>query len=88
MGLRGVLWGHLWGGFGALTPFPPQEKIKEIGERQPDNPQEAPPGIQAVSEQLRPLLLWLANGVELLNIAQGRVAEMEAEMEMDGAGGG
>lgn len=62
------------------------EKIKEIGERQPDNPHDAAPAapsIAEVAEELRPLLLWLANGVELLNLAQGRVGELEAELEMD-----
>lgn len=48
----------------------------------------AAPSIAEVAEELRPLLLWLANGVELLNLAQGRVGELEAELEMDGGRGG
>ncbi|XP_067170469.1 ras-interacting protein 1 [Apteryx mantelli] len=62
------------------------EKIKEIGERQPENQQEKgaeAPGIAEVAADLRPLMLWLANAMELLNLAQGCVLELEKELELE-----
>ncbi|XP_074875157.1 ras-interacting protein 1 [Buteo buteo] len=63
------------------------EKIKEIGDRQPENQQDAAPvslSMEAVVADLRPLMLWLANAMELLNLAQGRVLELEKELELEG----
>ncbi|XP_037230686.1 LOW QUALITY PROTEIN: ras-interacting protein 1 [Falco rusticolus] len=63
------------------------EKIKEIGDRQPENQQDAAPAAlsaAAVAADLRPLLRWLANAMELLNLAQARVLELERELELEG----
>ncbi|GAB0202107.1 ras-interacting protein 1 [Grus japonensis] len=63
------------------------EKIKEIGDRQPENQQDEAPAalsMEAVTSDLRPLMLWLANAMELLNLAQGRVLELEKELELEG----
>ncbi|NXA57578.1 RAIN protein, partial [Nothocercus julius] len=62
------------------------EKIKEISDRQPENHQEPPaeaPGDAEVTSELRPLMLWLANATELLNLAQGQVLELEKELEAE-----
>ncbi|XP_065514113.1 ras-interacting protein 1 isoform X1 [Caloenas nicobarica] len=64
------------------------EKIKEIGERQPELPPDAAPPAApdppSVARDLRPLFLWLANVTELLNLAQRNVVNMEREMEIEG----
>lgn len=57
-------------------PFPP-----------PRSQQDAAPAslsMEAVVADLRPLMLWLANAMELLNLAQGRVLELEKELELEG----
>ncbi|XP_068785320.1 ras-interacting protein 1 [Struthio camelus] len=62
------------------------EKIKEISDRQPENQQDKAPealSIAEVAADLRPLMLWLANAMELLNLAQGRVLELEKELELE-----
>ncbi|NXN93722.1 RAIN protein, partial [Rhinopomastus cyanomelas] len=75
------------------------EKIKEIGDRQPEKavPQGAPlpplpppsqldappPALAPVATDLRPLMLWLANGTELLSLAQARVLQLERDLEME-----
>ncbi|KAM4751781.1 LOW QUALITY PROTEIN: ras-interacting protein 1, partial [Cyanocitta cristata] len=45
-----------------------------------------PPALDlaGVTSDLRPLLLWLANAVELLNLAQGHVLAMEKELDIEG----
>ncbi|KAM9510608.1 LOW QUALITY PROTEIN: ras-interacting protein 1 [Guaruba guarouba] len=59
------------------------EKIKEIGDRQPEN--DGDPSAQGVlGPDLRPLTLWLANATELLNLAQARVLALEKELELEG----
>ncbi|NWY22659.1 RAIN protein, partial [Aphelocoma coerulescens] len=64
------------------------EKIKEIGDRQPESPPDGDPppalDLAGVTSDLRPLLLWLANAVELLNLAQGHVLAMERELDIEG----
>lgn len=61
------------------------EKIKEIGDRQPENDGDTPvQGLEAMGTDLRPLTLWLANATELLNLAQARVLELEKELELEG----
>ncbi|NXF28338.1 RAIN protein, partial [Rhodinocichla rosea] len=64
------------------------EKIKEIGDRQPESPPDGdpPPGLDlpGVTSDLRPLLLWLANAVELLNLAQAHLQALEAELDIEG----
>lgn len=48
-----------------------------------------PPALDlaGVTSDLRPLLLWLANAVELLNLAQGHVLAMERELDIEGGTG-
>ncbi|KFO26238.1 Ras-interacting protein 1 [Fukomys damarensis] len=70
-------------------PEPPaMEKIKEIGDRQPENHTEGVPEVpltpEAVSVELRPLMLWMANTTELLSFVQEKVLEMEKEADQDG----
>ncbi|XP_058715721.1 ras-interacting protein 1 [Poecile atricapillus] len=64
------------------------EKIKEIGDRQPESPPDGDPppalDLAGVTSDLRPLLLWLANAVELLNLAQGHLQAMERELDIEG----
>ncbi|XP_038608904.1 LOW QUALITY PROTEIN: ras-interacting protein 1 [Tachyglossus aculeatus] len=64
------------------------EKIKEIGDRQPENhPEgtlEAPLSIEEVSAELRPLMLWMANTTELLSFVQEKVLDVEKEGEQEG----
>uniref|UniRef100_UPI0012936BBB ras-interacting protein 1 n=1 Tax=Lonchura striata TaxID=40157 RepID=UPI0012936BBB len=64
------------------------EKIKEIGDRQPESPPDGDPppalDLAGVSSDLRPLLLWLANAVELLNLAQGHLQGLERELDIEG----
>lgn len=65
-----------------------QEKIKEIGDRQPENHPEGVPEVpltpEAVSVELRPLILWMANTTELLSFVQEKVLEMEKEADQEG----
>lgn len=65
----------------------PQEKIKEIGDRQPENHPEGVPEVpltpEAVSVELRPLMLWMANTTELLSFVQEKVLEMEKEADQE-----
>lgn len=64
------------------------EKIKEIGDRQPENHPEGVPEVpltpEAVSVELRPLILWMANTTELLSYVQEKVLEMEKEADQEG----
>ncbi|XP_036027992.1 ras-interacting protein 1 isoform X1 [Onychomys torridus] len=64
------------------------EKIKEIGDRQPENHPEGAPEVpltpEAVSVELRPLILWMANTTELLSFVQEKVLEMEKEADQEG----
>ncbi|XP_058385750.1 ras-interacting protein 1 isoform X1 [Diceros bicornis minor] len=64
------------------------EKIKEIGDRQPENHPEGVPEVpltpEAVSVELRPLMLWMANTTELLSFVQEKVMEMEKEADQEG----
>ncbi|XP_062890735.1 ras-interacting protein 1 isoform X1 [Mobula hypostoma] len=60
------------------------EKIKELGERQPesqpqDTQEDSEKGAEAMTPDLRPLMFWMANAVELLNFAQRKAAEVEGE---------
>ncbi|XP_045148578.1 ras-interacting protein 1 [Echinops telfairi] len=63
------------------------EKIKEIGDRQPENYPEGVPEVpltpEAVSVELRPLMLWMANTTELLSFVQEKVLEMEKEADQE-----
>ncbi|XP_014405908.1 PREDICTED: ras-interacting protein 1 [Myotis brandtii] len=63
------------------------EKIKEIGDRQPENHPEGVPEEpltpEAVSVELRPLMLWMANTTELLSFVQEKVLEMEKEADQE-----
>uniref|UniRef100_A0A480XGG9 Ras-interacting protein 1 n=1 Tax=Sus scrofa TaxID=9823 RepID=A0A480XGG9_PIG len=64
------------------------EKIKEIGDRQPENHPEGVPEVpltpEAVSVELQPLMLWMANTTELLSFVQEKVLEMEKEADQEG----
>ncbi|XP_029440257.1 ras-interacting protein 1 [Rhinatrema bivittatum] len=65
------------------------EKIKEIGDKQPENQQDKSHlgtlGIEEVAADLQPLMLWMANAMELLNFVQKKVLEMEKEWDSEGA---
>ncbi|NWV82864.1 RAIN protein, partial [Dasyornis broadbenti] len=53
----------------------------------PSPPDGDPPpalDLAGVTSDLRPLLLWLANAVELLNLAQGHLQAMERELDIEG----
>ncbi|XP_056399446.1 ras-interacting protein 1 isoform X2 [Hyla sarda] len=64
------------------------EKIKEIGDKQPENQQDknlgSTLGIEEVAFDLRPLMLWMANSMELLNFVQRKILDMEKEWESEG----
>ncbi|KAM4703991.1 ras-interacting protein 1 [Rhinophrynus dorsalis] len=64
------------------------EKIKEIGDKQPENQQDrtllSSLGIEEVAADLRPLMLWMANSMELLNFVQRKILDMEKEWESEG----
>ncbi|XP_058678676.1 LOW QUALITY PROTEIN: ras-interacting protein 1 [Ammospiza caudacuta] len=64
------------------------EKIKEIGDRQPESPPDGDPppvlDLSGVTSDLRPLLGWLANSVELLNLAQAHLAHLETQLDIEG----
>ncbi|XP_053308345.1 ras-interacting protein 1 isoform X2 [Spea bombifrons] len=64
------------------------EKIKEIGDKQPENQQDkafmSTLGIEEVATDLRPLMLWMANSMELLNFVQRKILDMEKEWESEG----
>ncbi|XP_073512341.1 ras-interacting protein 1 isoform X2 [Phyllobates terribilis] len=64
------------------------EKIKEIGDKQPENQQEkhleSTLGIDEVATDLQPLMLWMANSMELLNFVQRKILDMEKEWESEG----
>ncbi|KAM4824944.1 ras-interacting protein 1 isoform 1-T2 [Thomomys bottae] len=83
--------GHLPGLLGRLARLIKEavwEKIKEIGDRQPENHPEGVPEVpltpEAVSVELRPLMLWMANTTELLSFVQEKVLEMEKEADQEG----
>ncbi|XP_040181567.1 ras-interacting protein 1 isoform X1 [Rana temporaria] len=63
------------------------EKIKEIGDKQPENQQEksflSTLGIEEVATDLRPLMLWMANSMELLNFVQKKILDMEKEWDSE-----
>ncbi|KAM9299425.1 ras-interacting protein 1 [Gastrophryne carolinensis] len=63
------------------------EKIKEIGEKQPENQREggfqSTLGIKEVASDLRPLMLWMANSMELLNFVQKKLLDMEKEWDSE-----
>ncbi|XP_066463798.1 ras-interacting protein 1 isoform X2 [Eleutherodactylus coqui] len=64
------------------------EKIKEIGDKQPENQQDknlgTTLGIEEVASDLQPLMLWMANSMELLNFVQRKILDMEKEWESEG----
>ncbi|XP_075696134.1 ras-interacting protein 1 isoform X1 [Rhinoderma darwinii] len=64
------------------------EKIKEIGDKQPENQQDknflSTLGIEEVTTDLQPLMLWMANSMELLNSVQRKILDMEKEWESEG----
>ncbi|XP_063798793.1 ras-interacting protein 1 isoform X2 [Pseudophryne corroboree] len=64
------------------------EKIKDIGDKQPENQQDknfpSTLGIEEVASDLRPLMLWMANSMELLNFVQQKILDMEKEWESEG----
>ncbi|XP_071966623.1 ras-interacting protein 1 isoform X3 [Engystomops pustulosus] len=64
------------------------EKIKEIGDKQPEKQQDknfgTTLGIEEVASDLRPLMLWMANSMELLNFVQKKILDMEKEWESEG----
>ncbi|XP_030053621.1 ras-interacting protein 1 [Microcaecilia unicolor] len=64
------------------------EKIKEIGDKQPENQQDKSHtgmiSIEEVATDLRPLMLWMANAMELLNFVQKKVLEMEKDWDLEG----
>ncbi|XP_006026820.1 ras-interacting protein 1 isoform X2 [Alligator sinensis] len=64
------------------------EKIKEIGDRQPENQKDKSQvrvlSIEEVATDLRPLMLWMANAMELLNLIQKKMLDMEKELELEG----
>ncbi|XP_043937474.1 ras-interacting protein 1 [Protopterus annectens] len=66
------------------------DKIKEIGDSQPENQQVKACGgtlsVEQVVTDLRPLMLWMSNSVELLNFFQKKVLEMEKDWETEGIG--
>ncbi|KAK9397529.1 ras-interacting protein 1 [Crotalus adamanteus] len=63
-------------------------KIKEIRDRQPENQQEKGEAgnlsIEEVAADLRPLMLWMANSMELLNLVQKRVLDIEKDLDLEG----
>ncbi|KAM8927059.1 ras-interacting protein 1 isoform 2-T2 [Pelodytes ibericus] len=65
------------------------EKIKEIGDKQPENQQDkaflGTLSIDDVSTDLRPLMLWMANSMELLNFVQRKILDMEKEWDLEGS---
>ncbi|XP_072283424.1 ras-interacting protein 1 isoform X2 [Pyxicephalus adspersus] len=65
------------------------EKIKEIGDKQPENQQDksflSTLGIEEVATDLRPLMLWMANSMELLNFVQRKILDMEKEWDSEGS---
>ncbi|CAI5790839.1 ras-interacting protein 1 [Podarcis lilfordi] len=65
------------------------EKIKEIGDRQPENQQDKGElgnlSIEEVAADLRPLMLWMANAMELLSLVQKRVLDIEKDLDLEGA---
>ncbi|EMP28793.1 Ras-interacting protein 1, partial [Chelonia mydas] len=65
------------------------EKIKEVGDRQPENQQDKGQvgalSIEEVAADLRPLMLWMANAMELLNLVQKKVLDMEKELDLEGS---
>lgn len=50
----------------------------------PEGVPEAPLTPEAVSVELRPLILWMANTTELLSFVQEKVLEMEKEADQEG----
>lgn len=40
--------------------------------------------IEEVAADLRPLMLWMANSMELLNLVQKRVLDIEKDLDMEG----
>ncbi|XP_069463124.1 ras-interacting protein 1 [Ambystoma mexicanum] len=63
-------------------------KIKEIGDKQPENQQGKTNvgmlSVEDVAADLQPLMLWMANSMELLNFVQKKVLDVEKEWEADG----
>ncbi|XP_029141555.1 ras-interacting protein 1 [Protobothrops mucrosquamatus] len=63
-------------------------KIKEIRDRQPENQQDKGEAgnlsIEEVAADLRPLMLWMANLMELLNLVQKRVLDIEKDLDLEG----
>lgn len=50
----------------------------------PEGVPEVPLTPEAVSVELRPLILWMANTTELLSYVQEKVLEMEKEADQEG----
>ncbi|XP_039597376.1 ras-interacting protein 1 [Polypterus senegalus] len=63
------------------------EKIKEIGDKQPENQQDSHEvstlSIEAVTTELQPLMFWMSNATELLNFIQLKVQDMEKDWEFE-----
>ncbi|CAN8178702.1 unnamed protein product, partial [Coccothraustes coccothraustes] len=90
--------GRAAGGSGeprAELRYRPQDEpalLRDILAMQPGGSEEGPPdgdpppraGPGRVTSDLRPLLLWLANAVELLNLAQGHLQALEGELDIEG----
>ncbi|XP_058037604.1 ras-interacting protein 1 isoform X2 [Ahaetulla prasina] len=70
------------------APLHRQGKIKEIRDRQPENQQDKGEAgnlsIEEVAADLRPLMLWMANSMELLNLVQKRVLDIEKDLDLEG----
>ncbi|XP_060636355.2 ras-interacting protein 1 [Anolis sagrei] len=64
------------------------EKIKEIGDRQSETQQDKGESrnlsVEEVAADLRPLMLWMANSMELLNLVQKRVLDIEKDLDLEG----
>ncbi|XP_020654634.3 ras-interacting protein 1 isoform X1 [Pogona vitticeps] len=65
------------------------EKIKEIGDRQSEYQQDKGESgnlsVEEVASDLHPLMLWMANSMELLNLVQKRVLDIEKDLDLEGA---
>ncbi|XP_058874393.1 ras-interacting protein 1-like [Acipenser ruthenus] len=62
------------------------DKIKEIGDKQPENQEKSDVSalsIEALTSELRPLMFWMSNATELLNYIQVKVEDMERDLEFE-----
>ncbi|KAL7990031.1 hypothetical protein Chor_012697 [Crotalus horridus] len=78
--------GHLPSNCRSLSDY--QGKIKDIRDRQPENQQDKGEAgnlsIEEVTADLRPLMLWMANSMELLNLVQKTVLDIEKDLDLEG----